>query len=435
VFGGLDYWRFVPISDRMSWDAYPQLRDWRAVANLGMVHDMYRTMKGGLPFVLMESTPSNTNWQETPSLKKPGQHRQEMLVAVGHGADATMYFQWRKSNGAFEKMHGAVGDHEGSERTRGVRGVAAHGAALRRRAAVVGTTLRPEVALVNDWEVRWALGFTQGPRRGPAEWGVPYDKEYVRTLNEHYRPFWKLGVGVDVIESLSAFEPYRLVVAPMLFMLKPGVPERLKAFVANGGTLVLTYLSAVVNETERVFRGGWPGGGLREICGIWSEEIDSLVPDAKQRLVAVAGNALSLAGEHPVRDYCERVHLEGATALATYATDFYAGLPALTVNRHGAGRVYYLAARPAEDGFHDALVRGLARELKLARNLDVELPEGVTVQKRAGGGRTFLFLHNCTGEPRTLDLGALRLVDVEDGTQLAGRVALPPYASRVVERA
>ena len=70
--------------------------------------------------------------------------------------------------------------------------------------------------------------------------------------------------------------------------------------------------------------------------------------------------------------------------LATYKTDFYAGMPALTVNRFGAGRVYYLAARPAEDAFHDGVVRGLVRELGLARNLDVELPEGVTVQKRDG---------------------------------------------------
>ena len=73
-------------------------------------------------------------------------------------------------------------------------------------------------------------------------------------------------------------------------------------------------------------------------------------------------------------------------------------MPALTVNRHGAGRVYYLAARPAGDAFHDGFARGLVRELKLARNLDVELPEGVTVQRREGGGRTFLFLHNFAPE-------------------------------------
>jgi len=433
TFGGLDYWRFVDISDRMSWDAYPQLRDWRAAVGLAMTHDMYRTMKGGLPFILMESTPSNTNWQQTPSLKQPGQHRQEMLLAIGHGADATMYFQWRKGRGAFEKMHGAVVDHEGSDRTRVFQDVAAHGALLRTLDAVVGTTVRPEVALVHDWEVRWALGFTQGPRRGPGEWGAPYDKEYVPTLVDHYRPFWKLGISVDVIESLSPFDRYRLVVAPMLFMLKPGVVERLNAFVTGGGTLVLTYLSGVVNETGLVHRGGLPGSGLRELAGVWAEEVDSLPPDAPRRITAVTGNALGLIGEHPVRDYCERVHAEGASVLATCATGFFAGTPVLTVNRVGAGRVYYLAARPAEDALHDQVVAGLVRTLRLTRNLDADLPEGVTVQSRRGGGRTFLFLHNCTDREQSIDLGVTRLTDVTDGTVLAGLAHLPPFMSRVVE--
>jgi beta-galactosidase len=432
-FAGLDYWRFTAISDRMSWDSYPRQREWPQVVGVAMTHDLYRTMKGGLPFILMESTPSNTNWQTTPSLKKPGQHRQEMLIAIGHGADTAMYFQWRKSRGAFEKMHGAVVDHEGSERTRVFQDVAEVGALFHKLDDVVGTTARPEVALVNDWESRWALTHTQGPRRA-GDGSSRFDKEYVPTLTDHYRPFWKLGISVDVIESLSDLGPYRLLVAPMLFMLKPGVAARLKAFVERGGTLVLTYLSATVNETNLVFRGGLPGDGLRQVAGVWAEEIDSLEADPPQRIVAAPGNALGLTGEHPVREYCERVHPEGATVLATYKTDFYAGMPALTVNRFGAGRVYYLAARPASDSFHDGLVRGLVAELKLARNLDVALPEGVTVQKRSGGGKTFLFVHNCTGQEQVLALGAIRLVDVIDGSVLAGRITLPAFASRVVTR-
>jgi beta-galactosidase len=220
----------------------------------------------------------------------------------------------------------------------------------------------------------------------------------------------------------------------MLFMMKPGVAERLRAFVERGGTLVLTYLSAVVNETNLVFRGGLPGAGLREVAGIWAEEIDSLLPDPPQRIVATPGNELGLADEHRVRDYCERVHPEGASVLATYKTDFYRGMPALTVNRFGAGRCYYLAARPAEDALHDGLVRGLVGTLGLARCLDVELPEGVTVQKRTGSGQAFLFVHNCTGEEQALELGSTRLVDVTDGSVLTGRVSLPAYASRVVTR-
>ena len=121
MFVGLDYWRFADLCDRISWDAYPRLHaedSWRQVTDLSLLHDMYRSMKGGLPFILMESSPSATNWMQTPQLKKPGQHRQEMLLAIGHGADTTMYFQWRQSLGAAEKFHGAVVEHGEAERTR-----------------------------------------------------------------------------------------------------------------------------------------------------------------------------------------------------------------------------------------------------------------------------------------------------------------------------
>jgi beta-galactosidase len=428
LFRQIDYRRFVDVCDRMSWDAYPMLHgegSWRVACNLAFTHDLYRSMKGGLPFILMESTPSSTNWAGTPMLKRPGQHQQEMLLAIGHGADTTMFFQWRKSRGAFEKFHGAVVDHEGSDRTRVFQDVAAHGATLKKLDDVVGTSVRPEVAVLFDWDTRWALGYSRGPRN-------TLEKEYQETCIDHYRPFWKLGVPVDVIESLQPFDGYKLVVAPMLFLVKPGVVERLDAFVKAGGTLVLTYLSGIVNETNIVFRGGWPGGGLRKMAGVWAEEIDALYPDSPQRIVP-AKNDLGLTGEQPVREYCDRLHAEGAEVLATYKTDFYAGQPCLTVNRHGNGRVYYLGARPAADAFHDAFARGLVRQLKLARCLDTELPEGVTVQKRSGGGKTFVFVHNLKPVAQSIEVRE-RLEDVLNGGGVSGRITLKPYGSLVLRR-
>lgn len=429
TFRGLDYRRFAEVCDRIAWDSYPMLHgddSWRAAADLGFRHDLARSMKGGLPFLMMESTPSVTNWAATPQLKRPGQHQQEMLIAIGHGADTTMFFQWRKSRGAFEKFHGAVVDHEGSEHTRVFADVAAHGATLKKLDDVVGTAVRPEVALVFDWDSRWALGHSRGPRN-------TLEKEYLETCLDHYRPFWKLGVPVDVIESRASYDGYKLLVAPMLFLLEPGVVERLEAFVRAGGTLVLTYLSGIVDETNLVWRGGWPGGGLRALAGVWAEEIDVIDPNSPQRIVAAKGNGLGLAGEHPVREYCDRLHAETAQVLATYKTDFYGGEPCLTVNRHGQGRVYYLGARPAEERFHDAFARALVAEGKIARCLETALPEGVTVQKRAGGGSTFLFVHNLKPIAQAIELRE-RLEDVVNGGTVGGKLALPPHGSLVLRR-
>ena len=99
-------------------------------------------MKGGKPFMLMESTPSITNWQDVCKLKRPDMHRLSSLQAVAHGADTVQYFQWRKSRGSFEKFHGAVVDHVGHENTRTFREVAEVGEALEKLDAVIGTTIR-----------------------------------------------------------------------------------------------------------------------------------------------------------------------------------------------------------------------------------------------------------------------------------------------------
>jgi beta-galactosidase len=135
-----------------------------------------------------------------------------------------------------------------------------------------------------------------------------------------------------------------------------------------------------------------------------------------------------------VRDYCDRLHAETAQVLAMYRSDFYAGQPCLTVNRHGSGRVYYLGARPAADEFHDAFARALVRELKIAPCLEAALPEGVTVQKRAGGGHTFLFVHNLKPIPQAVDLGRGMLENVLAGGAVTGKITLPPYGSLVLRR-
>ena len=56
-----------------------------------------------------------------------------------------------------------------------------------------------------------------------------------------------------------------------------------------GGTLAITYWTGIVDENDLVFLGGWPGGKLREVLGIWDEEIDALYADDRNTVVPVAG--------------------------------------------------------------------------------------------------------------------------------------------------
>jgi beta-galactosidase len=169
-----------------------------------------------------------------------------------------------------------VVDHVGHENTRVFQDVAELGAVLQKLDPVIGTTVKPDVAIIYDWENRWAIDDLQGL-------GARDRRNYAETCIQHYQPFWKRGIPVDIIPEWADFSSYKLVVARCCTCSYQGVAERLKQFVADGGTLVTTYWSGIVDENDLVFLGGWPGGGLREVLGIWDEEIDTLTPNERNR--------------------------------------------------------------------------------------------------------------------------------------------------------
>ena len=428
TYPGLDYWKFVEHVDRVSWDSYPQMHDrdedWKLAQSVSFTHDIYRTMKGGLPFMLMESTPSSTNWFPVQKLKRPGIHRLMSLQAVAHGSDTVQYFQWRKGRGGQEKFHGAVVDHCGHENTRVFGEVAEVGEVLGKLDPVIGTTVRAEAAVLFDWENRWAIDLACGPRQ--------QRKDYQETCVRHHRPLWARSVPVDVINMDGDLGGYKLLIAPMLYMLRPGVAERIEQFVRAGGTFVTTYWSGIVDESDLALTGGWPGP-LRKLLGVWAEELDVLHDDESNRIAFQEGNAMGLSGEYAAETFCDLIHAEGAEVLATYRRDFYAGRPALTVNAAGLGRAFYIASRN-EDAFLSAFYAKLIDELGLRRVISGDLPEGVTAQLRTDGEREFVFLLNFKRDAQTVDLGEEKFTDALTGQPAEASIEVPAYGSMVLQR-
>ncbi|HRK31100.1 MAG TPA: beta-galactosidase [Tepidisphaeraceae bacterium] len=428
MYEPLNYWKFVPHLDVISWDSYP---GWHQKDDViydaiwtGLVHDINRSLKQK-PFMLIESCPSSVNWQKISPLKRPGLHRVSSLQAIAHGSDSVMYFQWRKSRGSFEKFHGAVVDHVGHENTRVFGEVKALGEELAKLPQVVGTMPKAAAAIVFDWENRWAINCIAGARN--------VDKNHDQTAVEHYAPLWQRGIACDAIDMDQPFNSYRLLIAPMLYMIRPGVAERIAEFVRNGGTLVTTYLSGIVKESHLCFLGGAPGGAdspLRKVLGVWAEEIDALPDQRTQNVTAVDGNDAGLCGTYVARHFCDLIHAETAIPLAHYTTDFYAGRPAVTVNRYGQGSAYYVAAR-MDSRFNDDLIGRLSKDLP--RALNTTLPAGVSATMRTDGASEWLFLMNFNAAPAKVGLGS-QYERVTDGKPITA-VELEGYDAVVLKRA
>ena len=88
-------------------------------------------------------------------------------------------------------------------------------------------------------------------------------------------------------------DSYQIIAAPMLYMFRAGIEEKLKRFVQNGGILIMTYWSGIVNETDLCHLGGTPHG-LSDVLGLHSEEIDGLWDGEVNHFLPVNGNELHL---------------------------------------------------------------------------------------------------------------------------------------------
>nr|WP_209847348.1 beta-galactosidase [Paenibacillus sediminis] len=399
-FDGLNYFKFKDAVDIVSWDNYPT---WHKRADLdiaidtAMYHDMMRSIKRQ-PFLLMESSPSSTNWQSVSKLKKPGMHVLSSMQAVAHGSNSVQYFQWRKSRGSSEKFHGAVVSHDGSPNTRVFQEVTELGRLLHQLSDVADTGRDAQVAIVYDWENKWAIEDSQGPRNI----GMGYKEE----VQSHYRALVKQGLTVDFVDMECEIDGYKLVIAPMLYMQRAGFEQKLRSFVEQGGTLVMTYWSGIVNENDLVHLGDAPHQ-LTDVAGIVSEEIDGLYDHEHNRGRVIHHlEGQTLTGEYCCHKLCDQLHLHGAEALMVYTDDFYAGRPVLTRNNFGQGQTYYIGSQ-FEPSFYDDLYKDLIRQLHIQRPVEAEMPQGVYVTTRSNAKVEYLFVQNFTAEAQAIPaLGA-----------------------------
>lgn len=411
MIDGIDYRELAKVLDVVSWDAYPDWHytedgdDAKLAAWTAMHYDLMRSFKKK-PFLLMESTPSLTNWQSVSKLKRPGMHKLSSLQAVAHGSDSVQYFQWRKSRGSSEKFHGAVVDHSGHSETRVFQDVAEVGKTLAGMTEVVGTSTPARTAIIFDWDNRWAVKDAQGIRNS----GLHYEE----TVLQHYRALWELGIPVDIVGSGDDLSAYKLVIAPMLYLISEENGKRIEKYVEQGGTLLTTYWSGVVNETDLCHLGGFPGP-LRRTLGIWAEETEGLHSRDLNGVVMQAGNKLNLSGDFDAHEIAELIHLEGAEALGYYRNDFYAGRPALTVNQFGEGRAYHLATRVKDTSFYVELYQAITNKAGITQTLNSELPAGVTAQLRTDGETDYIFVQNFSGTEQTVKLDNAEYTDLESG--------------------
>ncbi len=393
---GTDLWAWAREVDIVSDDHYLWAADPEGEIGLAIAADLSRSLAGGEPWILMEHSTSAVNWQPRNIAKRPGEMARNSLAHLARGADAILFFQWRAGRAGAEKFHSAMLPHAGT-RSRVWREVVELGQGLGRLAELQGSRVRADVAVLWDFESFWAQGL---------EWRPSVDVDYAERVRAYYERLWRDGVTVDFAHPSQDLSGYRLVVAPAQYLLSVDDAERLNRYVEQGGTLVVSFFSAVVDEHDAVHEGGF-AAPLHPALGVRVEEHLPLREGEKA--------AVDWRGERRLSADVWQEDLDpgNAEVVATYAEGPAAGGAAITRNRHGSGTGWYVSTRLSSTD----LASVLDAVYDDAGIVPPRHPDGLEVVTRHGADADYLVAINHRAEPARLAASGVELLT---GTRVPG---------------
>lgn len=378
-----------------------------------------RTPDGDSGFWVIEQKAGHVNWQEVNSLIRPGVVRLFTYQLISRGASGVLYFMWRQPRIGSEKFYGGVLTHDGRGDNRVYKEISQIGEEMKLLAPVLkGTRVVAETCILYSHENEWAQQQPMQPNKHFNQ------REHVQL---YYNALHDRNIPVDFARPTEDLSKYKLVLAPSLHLLAGGEADLLKLYVQNGGTLVATFNTGLVDEHHMAPDTGFPHD-LTDLFGLEVIEFDPLAPGEENHL-AFKGT-FPTSHLHPARIWCDLIEpKEECQVLATYAKDFYAGRAAITMNTFGLGRAVYVGTMSQQYFYYD-LIAWLRQMCNLFPLLKV--PDTVEVSLRQKDDTKIYFLLNHQSSPVRLQFYK-PMHDFLTGNALSGNYDLPPHGVLVLD--
>lgn len=407
----LDYHRLGEQLDFASHDQYPgghfhaRHDVYRADFHAAEL-DLVRSVKKK-PFWIMEQQSGITGWEILGRTPRPGQLGLWAMQCVAHGADTILFFRWRSCLMGTEQYWHGILPHNG-EPGRYYREIKAFmDQAGPWMEEMQGAMPPKEAAILFSYEQDYA--FAIQPHHP--------DLRYTQHLMTYYGALHRKHIPTDFVRENDDWSGYKVLIAPLQFLMTPELSAKLHAYVAGGGRLVLDFRCGVKDAHNLAISTDTLPCLVHDLCGIRVTEYDCL-RDA-------VGEVVWNGEAYESYLWNDIIELDTATMLAAYGKEFYQGSPAITCNAYGQGKTYYVGTQMSP-----ALADRMIEEVTAGIAPLADTPWGVEVTQREKNGKRYLFVLNHTGTEQPISLPASW--QPMDGKDVS---ALPPYAAKVYRRA
>jgi beta-galactosidase len=383
-------------------------------SGVSLGHDFARSVKGGEPFMIMEEQSGKAGQSTFSPQPEKGQVRLWTYQAVAHGAMGVNYFRWDTADfGAEEYWHGVLNhDRSHSPAFEEIRQTVKELKALGSEALY--SQYVAQTALVFDYDCSWAIKIQPGH----------FALDYMSQVTSWYGAISASHSGIDVIAPEADLSLYKIVFAPVAYVMSEKQAARIKSFVQAGGMFVTNFRLGVKTETSQIVRTPLPGL-LADVMGVTVEDYVPIYSAKNEVKFAPA-----LAGpDGGCGLWTDILQPAGAEVLASYTKGSHAGEAAITMNSVGTGKAVYIGA--------DLDAASLARVLRTLSGMagikpPLDAPPGVEVTVRKSGDKQWMFVLNHTSVSQTVNIPKT-FVDVLTGSNHTGKVELSGYGVRVLQ--
>ena len=227
-----------------------------------------------------------------------------------------------------------------------------------------------------------------------------FPEQHQNQLQSCFDLFYYRNMDARIVEITKSSLNYKLLILPGIAVMDESTAAKIREFVKNGGTVIMTSNSAVVDETGRVFDSTHPGR-LNDVFGIRvgsyeePEALNELSRKSfKGKKIEFTYKGKTLITESSRFDVIESKGAEILGSITSLDQDY----PVITSNKYGKGKAIYVGL-PAKIEILNPLIDDLILELSIKKGPDV--PEGVMA--RQIDKNHFLYL-NISGEPKEIQM-------------------------------